>query len=348
MSSRAVAEALRDAHPDLARSNALRHRRKPNSEGGLSDQAASEEAYSKKVERALKWGVTFFNDTATTEKPIEYQIQRMPKADRELTYDELVALVVAEVQLELLGGTRVGASFCDLVKWIQMSLSTQPKKKMEEIREFIRVRGRPSLKQSAAYQPGNLALILKACTEMGWLSVSYKSGRGGPDIEAKERVLRAHYLTLSEDGLYLTAMERSEKGEPQVVNLALARIKSIERVNEIKISGKGLDKSPDRQLEQIFGIQLPDDFNEPVQEFTLKFHPELAPFICERNWPGQQGEPTRNRDGTATIQFKLRLTKDLVRWVLGWGSRVTVVQGKSLKNRLVREAQAIMGLYKES
>lgn len=325
LNSSEVGEALRVRDPELTK--------------------GSPEAYSRKVERALGWGYKqgYIKKLQPKTGRIQYQIRKMPKADRELTYDELIALVVAELQLELLGGTRVGESFRDLVGWIRETLSNEPKQQLELIRGFVRLRGRPRLRPAVAYQPGFFARILKACAEKGMLEVSYKAAREGSRAEPKKKLVQAHFLTISEDGLYLTGMTPGADGGAAPIHLALPRIVSVEIPSEPKQGA--LDDLKEKHLDQLFGIQLPDQAETRAEEIKLCFDRDLAPFICERKWPGQQGEATRNQDGSATIHLKLKLTKDLVRWVLGWGSRVKILEGDSLRKRVIEEAKGLLSQY---
>jgi len=73
----------------------------------------------------------------------------------------------------------------------------------------------------------------------------------------------------------------------------------------------------------------------------LLFDKKIAAWIKDRQWhPSQKIAPERG--GAITMTLKVADTRELLGWVLGFGSGVKVLEPDSLREKVVEEARKIL------
>ena len=75
-------------------------------------------------------------------------------------------------------------------------------------------------------------------------------------------------------------------------------------------------------------------------------HPvvERAPYVRERIWhPSQQVE--EHSDGSLLLRFRASGEFEIVRWILGWGEAVEVVEPPELRQTVLHHLQAASQHY---
>jgi len=81
-----------------------------------------------------------------------------------------------------------------------------------------------------------------------------------------------------------------------------------------------------------------------VEIIKLMFSPQVARIIAETIWhPSQVLEP--QSDGTLIITLKVTNTIELYSWILGWGEDVEVLEPAELRQKVVKTAKALLGVY---
>lgn len=101
------------------------------------------------------------------------------------------------------------------------------------------------------------------------------------------------------------------------------------------------------------GFEVPDDFDpktylaaafarfasgERPVEVRLLFTAEVAPWVVEREWHPSQ-RLRKRKSGEIEMSFKATGLFEVLRWVLSWGSAVTVLGPESLKKDVAEEIQ---------
>jgi predicted DNA-binding transcriptional regulator YafY len=73
----------------------------------------------------------------------------------------------------------------------------------------------------------------------------------------------------------------------------------------------------------------------------LRFTSEAAPLVQETQWHHSQACEA-NTDGSLTVSFEVDGLEEIVWWVLGWSSRVSVIEPKELKKMVREKLQAAL------
>jgi predicted DNA-binding transcriptional regulator YafY len=135
-----------------------------------------------------------------------------------------------------------------------------------------------------------------------------------------------------EGGLYLFAYLPDDD---RVVVLGVERIRSITVLEESSFT-----KLPDiwehieAKRERAFGII--DD--EEELDVVLKFTAEQAPYVRERVWHPSQCL-AEQKDGSLILRFRASGWFEIVRWILGWGEDVEVLEPLALRQAVAQHLQ---------
>ncbi len=119
----------------------------------------------------------------------------------------------------------------------------------------------------------------------------------------------------------------------------------IERIEEATLLASEYanpDFDANRYLESAWGIISGDD----VVTIRLKFDPQISRIIEETTWhPAQQTKKMPN--GAVILTLKLAYTDELKNWILGWGSRVVVLEPEEIRRDLVTTFQEALKNYEQ-
>jgi predicted DNA-binding transcriptional regulator YafY len=84
---------------------------------------------------------------------------------------------------------------------------------------------------------------------------------------------------------------------------------------------------------------------EKPRTVVLRFSPDQAPYIREREW-----HPTQRlrdlRDGRLELIFRAGGTFEITRWILGWGDAVEVVRPAALRRDVAALLRRAAGQYR--
>jgi predicted DNA-binding transcriptional regulator YafY len=75
------------------------------------------------------------------------------------------------------------------------------------------------------------------------------------------------------------------------------------------------------------------------------FTKEAAATVTEGIWHHTQ-KVKRNKDGTVTLTFRVDGLNEIIRWVLGWGSRATVIQPPELRDLIFAQLDDSLRVYR--
>ena len=104
---------------------------------------------------------------------------------------------------------------------------------------------------------------------------------------------------------------------------------AIDRLHAVTLTEEPFTVDPKfdlkRYKEEAFGVVW-----EKPMTVVLRFRPDQAPYVREREWHPTQLIKTL-RDGRLEFTFRAGGTFEITRWILGWGDAVEVVRPLSLR-----------------
>ncbi len=121
---------------------------------------------------------------------------------------------------------------------------------------------------------------------------------------------------------------------------------SVERICTINPEDTPFAKDPamlqriEARRQRAFGI-IDDDEELSV---TLKFTAAQAPYVRERVWHPSQSLEERE-DGALLLRFQASGEFEIMRWILGWGSEVEVIEPLALRQALAQRLQTAARQY---
>jgi len=182
--------------------------------------------------------------------------------------------------------------------------------------------------------------IFKKLTE-AWVSqhqarIRYKTLA---EEEPTERVIEPYFIEPAAPGHSSYVIAYSHR-------VRAVRTFKVERIEDIRILDDTYTIPPDFDaidyLSSSWGIVAGGE----VETIKMKFSPQVARIIAETVWhPSQVLEP--QSDGTLIITLKVTNTIELYSWILGWGEDVEVLEPAELRQKVVKTAKALLGVYDE-
>ncbi len=119
---------------------------------------------------------------------------------------------------------------------------------------------------------------------------------------------------------------------------------SLHDIVDIKITDKAYsipqDFSTEEYLKQAFAIEP-----GPVEKIVLKIRKPLSDYIKNRIWhPTQKIE--EQKDGSIILQMEVPVAEELIKWILGYGDDIEVLEPEKLIKIIMAKAERIYSLYR--
>jgi proteasome accessory factor B len=159
-------------------------------------------------------------------------------------------------------------------------------------------------------------------------------------VEASPRMLQVLPLKLfvHDAALYLLC---------HVVKHANVTTLNLQRINSLKVLDKTGEPPPDFDIEAWERKAFRLVANAPEVTYRLKFTPQIAVYIREREWhPGQ--ELVELEDGGVELTFTCAGTYEVASWVASWRKGVEVLEPESLRQELCDLGEWLSDTYAES
>ncbi len=250
---------------------------------------------------------------------------------------EIAALLFMEKTSEALEGTPFRRYLHDLIRRIRTQLP-------EKQTEFLARASQAYAPQVRGYKPINprtwniIDNLNQAILEGKLCRITYRSMESDePKSYPIEPLRLLHYVEAG--GLYLITRTPS-RDEPYT--LAVERIQDLEITRESFTISDELIATIDERLHNTFGIISGGDA-EPF-EVKIRFAPDQAPYIREREWhPSQRIEGLS--DGGLIITFRAGSTFEIKRWVLRYGASAQLLEPKWLQQEIVAELRSSLDSY---
>jgi predicted DNA-binding transcriptional regulator YafY len=156
--------------------------------------------------------------------------------------------------------------------------------------------------------------------------------------EASEVKLQLHpyRLCLVKQAWYLIA--RPEKDEAP-------RTYRVARFKTLRMTDTNVQVLEEFDLKVYFGDAWAVYRGEQSYAVEILFAKEAADTVSEGVWHHTQ-KAHKNKDGSVTLTFRVDGLNEIVRWVLGWGSRAQVIQPSELRALVVHQLKQSLEAYR--
>jgi len=126
----------------------------------------------------------------------------------------------------------------------------------------------------------------------------------------------------------------------------IIRILAVDRIRQAKLLDTVFAYPNDFDAEALLASAFDLTLNDPVSA-SIRFSPQDAPYVRERHWSDDQ-TITDHPDGSCTLTLSTSGTRDLLRWILSFGSGAEILSPPALRNILRDEALKLTSLYSGS
>jgi predicted DNA-binding transcriptional regulator YafY len=192
----------------------------------------------------------------------------------------------------------------------------------------------PNGLKSYAGHDAILDTLLDGLEQLRALHISYAA-----PSSTTTKSYQVHPLKLFEHrgGLYLFV--RLPKHE-------VIRILAVDRIKGAKLLDTVFAYPSDFDAEALLASAFDLTLDDPVTA-SIHFSPQEAPFVRERHWSDDQSIVS-HPDGSITLTLSTSGTRDLLRWLLSFGSGAEILSPPTLRDALRDEALKLANLYSGS
>jgi len=242
-----------------------------------------------------------------------------------LTLAELAALLMSRDLLAPLGASALGAPIDSAFDRLTRVLSRDALALIDRMRDVVGARALGAKLQAPAAE--HMPRIHRALAERRTLWVRYYSFHRD---EVTEREIDPYHLAWVDGGLYLVAWCHVRRA---------VRIFAVERIRDSAVRSRGFTAPRDfdarKYLDEGWGI-----LRGELVTVKVRFARAVARYIRERLWhPSQRFRDLP--DGRLEMTIQVGDTVEVRRWLLGHGVQAEIVEPRSLREALWREAAAM-------
>jgi predicted DNA-binding transcriptional regulator YafY len=156
------------------------------------------------------------------------------------------------------------------------------------------------------------------------------------DAEVKLQ-LHPYRLCLVKQAWYVIARPEGEK---------VPRTFRVARFKAVRMTDANAQVPEDFDLKAFFGNAWAVYRGERSYEVEILFTKDAAATVTEAVWHHTQ-MVRKNKDGSVALMFQIDGLNEIVRWVLGWGSRATVIQPSELRDLVIDHFQKSLEAYRQ-
>ena len=157
----------------------------------------------------------------------------------------------------------------------------------------------------------------------------------GSDLEEDRRVQPMH-LACIDNQWYVFGFDLGR--ERMLRTFALTRMTGLRNTGQQ--FERPADFSLDEHLADSFGV-----FSSPaVERVRLRFDAFGGRLILERVWHSSQ-QIDALEGGALELSMRVGVSPEVIRWILGWGEHVEVIEPGSLRTEIAQTARSILGRY---
>lgn len=241
---------------------------------------------------------------------------------------ELMALCFSRTMLQPLRNTIFAESLDSLFEKITAMLPPESLRFLQTVQETIAV-GTKQYKDYSAHHD-HIARIYEGALSRHRLRLIYCGlNRGQPT----SRTIDPYRIWFVNDTFYLIGYCHLRRS---------VRVFAVERIRDVAVTDETFSMPEGTHADMPgSGFGVVNGRPEPVR---IQFDRNVAPYIREKVWhPGQR--LSECDDGGVVFEAELALTRELQQWVQSWGVAARVLSPGSLRERIRREAIAVLAHY---
>ena len=245
-----------------------------------------------------------------------------------ISESDLFAVCTAARVLKQFENTPLHAKLASVFDKIQQSLPQKLKVDPAWMNERILIFPEPA----TTIKPEVWDTVAAAIRENRRLRISHRS----PDAKRwSTRSIEPYYLVSYRGEWYVTSMCR-KRGS--IRTFALSRVRRAELLSQT------FTMPEQYSVDAMFGDRFGIFWKEQMYKVSIRFSPQTAPYIKERQWHPLQRIKS-NSDGSIILEFTTNHINEVVHWVLSWGPGARVLEPGVLVERIKQDLGAAVGQY---
>lgn len=119
------------------------------------------------------------------------------------------------------------------------------------------------------------------------------------------------------------------------------------RIKKLRVQDERFVSGDDFDVYEYFGRAWSMIPEGKLYNIKLRFLPKVAKNVTEVQWHSTQ-QAQHNRDGSATMEFRVDGLGEIIWWILGYGDQVEVLAPKVLREKVVATAKNIIRVNQTS
>jgi proteasome accessory factor B len=239
-----------------------------------------------------------------------------------LSESDLFSVCVAQTVLSQFRNTPLFKKLSSVFEKIRDSLPDKTAVHPSWMDERILVFPEPATKVNAAIWD----TLAKAIRDNRRLSITH-APPGGKGTDASPRTVDPYYLVSYKGEWYLSSYCHLRKS---------IRTFGVSRITKAAILDESFSMPAKMTKERMFGDQFGIIWKDKFHKVRIRFAPEVAPYIRERQWhPMQKIKDLRT--GGIIVEFTTNHLNEVKDWVLSWGPNATVLGPPALVEKVCRE-----------
>ena len=165
------------------------------------------------------------------------------------------------------------------------------------------------------------------------LTGTYRSPHEPDEVKLQ---LHPYRLCLVKQAWYLIA-QSAEEQTPRTYRVA--------RFKTLRMLEANARVPDDFDLKKYFGNAWAVYRGDKSYDVEIVFAPEVAATVTEVVWHPTQ-KVHKQKDGSVTLTFMVDGLNEIIRWVLGWGSRAKVIQPNELREMVLAQLHQSLEVYR--
>jgi len=246
----------------------------------------------------------------------------------ELTSGEVFALTLGKELLSLYVGTSFESVLRSALDKVSERLPEKVRIAPEDVKSIMSFR-------SGAIVPVSGKLFTdmqKACDNETQIEISYFAPSTG---NVSTRIVEPQLVLHSSNTWYLVAYCTMRKA---------LRLFALHRIRDYVLTDTKFQPVAREKLDEWLDSAFQVQHGEKLYEITIRFAPNGAHYIRERNWHPQQ-KLENLPDGSCILSFPASSLEEVYRWLAPYGPDALVLQPEELKQMVIQSCEKILDSY---
>ena len=179
--------------------------------------------------------------------------------------------------------------------------------------------------------------LAKAIRDNRCLSITH-TAPGSKGVDGSPRTVDPYYLVNYKGEWYLSSFCHYRNS---------IRTFAVSRITKAAILDESFKMPANMTKQRMFGDQLGIIWKDKFHKVRIRFSPEVAPYIRERQWhPLQKVKDLRT--GGLILEFTTNHLNEVKDWVLSWGPNATVLAPNALVDKVCQDLKQTAANYQKT